>query len=61
MSAPVVSVHEDAHLADLVHLLADRGMSCLPVVDAEQRLVDMITQSDLVAGLYQNWMKRLSN
>lgn len=61
MSAPVVSVHEDAHLADLVHLLADRGMSCLPVVDAEQRLVGMITQSDLVAGLYQNWMKRLSN
>lgn len=60
MSAPVVSVREDAHLSDLVHLLADRGMSCLPVVDAEQRLVGMITQSDLVAGLYQNWMKRLS-
>ncbi|MCQ2031984.1 HPP family protein [Stutzerimonas zhaodongensis] len=59
MSAPVVSVEEGAHLTDLVHLLADRGMSCLPVVDAEQRLVGMITQSDLVAGLYQNWMKRL--
>ena len=59
MSAPVVSVGEDAHLVDLVHLLADRGMSCLPVVDAEQRLVGMITQSDLVAGLYQNWLKRL--
>jgi len=60
MSAPVVSVHEDAQLADLVHLLADRRMSCLPVVDGEQRLVGMITQTDLVAGLYQNWMKRLS-
>lgn len=59
MSAPVVSVQEGVHLTDLVHLLADRGMSCLPVVDAEQRLVGMITQSDLVAGLYQNWMKRL--
>lgn len=59
MSAPVVSVQEGAHLTGLVHLLADRGMSCLPVVDAEQRLVGMITQSDLVAGLYQNWMKRL--
>jgi len=34
-------------------------MSCLPVVDQEHRLVGMITQSDLVAGLYQNWMKRL--
>lgn len=59
MSAPVVSVHEGAHLTDLVHLLADRGMSCLPVVDAKQRLVGMITQTDLIAGLYQNWMKRL--
>jgi len=59
MSAPVVSVHEDAHLTDLVYLLADRRMSCLPVVDQEHRLVGMITQSDLVAGLYQNWMKRL--
>ncbi|WP_222910803.1 HPP family protein [Pseudomonas sp. DNDY-54] len=60
MSTPVVSVRADAHLADLVHLLADRGMSCLPVVDEDQRLVGMVTQSDLVAGLYQNWMKRLS-
>lgn len=61
MRAPVVSVREDAHLPDLVHLLADRGMSCLPVVDQEQRLVGMITQSDLIAGLYQSWMKRLSD
>lgn len=61
MTAPVVSVREDAHLSDLVFLLADRRMSCLPVIDAEQRLVGMITQGDLVAGLYQNWMKRLSD
>ncbi len=59
MSAPVVAVHEDTHLAELVHLLADRAMSCVPVVDADQRLVGMITQTDLVAGLYLNWMKRL--
>lgn len=61
MSAPVVSVREDAQLPDLVYLLADRGMSCLPVVDAEQRLAGIITQSDLITGLYQSWMKRLSN
>lgn len=61
MSAPVVTVDEAAHLTDLVHLLADRDMSCLPVLDAEQRLVGMITQGDLVAGLYQNWMKRLGD
>ena len=59
MSAPVVSVREDAQLPDLVHLLADRGMTCLPVTDQAERLVGMITQGDLVAGLYQSWMKRL--
>jgi len=59
MSAPVVSVREDAHLPDLVHLLADRSMTCLPVTDQAERLVGMITQGDLVAGLYQSWMKRL--
>lgn len=59
MSAPVVSVREEAHLPDLVHLLADRGMSCLPVTDRSQRMVGMITQSDLIAGLYQSWMKRM--
>lgn len=59
MSSPVVSVDANAHLTDLVHLLSDRGMSCLPVVDGGQHLVGMITQTDLVAGLYQNWIKRL--
>jgi len=61
MSAPVVSVREDAQLPDLVYLLADRGMSCLPVVDPAQRLVGIITQSDLISGLYRSWMTRLGS
>lgn len=59
MSRPVVSVTEDAHMADLVFMLSDRGLHCLPVVDQQERLVGMITQTDLIAALYQNWLKHL--
>ena len=59
MSTPVVSVTEDSHMVDLVFLLSDRGLHCLPVVDGQQRLVGMITQTDLIAALYRNWLKHL--
>lgn len=59
MSAPVQAVPADAHMVDLVFLLSDRGLHCLPVVDGEQRLVGMITQTDLIAALYSHWLKQL--
>lgn len=59
MSSPVVTVNETTHMVDLVFLLSDRGLHCLPVVDDQQRLVGMITQTDLIAALYQNWLKHL--
>ena len=59
MSSPVVSVREHAHMVDLVFLLSDEGLHCLPVVDEQQRLVGMITQTDLIAALYRNWLKHL--
>lgn len=59
MSAPVMSVRPDAHMVDLVFLLSDRGLHCLPVVDAQERLVGMITQTDLIAALYRYWLGRL--
>lgn len=59
MSTPVVSVTEDSHMVDLMFLLSDRGLHCLPVVDDQQRLVGMITQTDLIAALYRNWLKHL--
>ena len=39
------------HLVDLLPLFASTGHHHIPIVDAEQRLVGMITQSDLVAAL----------
>lgn len=59
MSSPVLSVRADAHMVDLVFLLCDHGLHCLPVVDAEERLLGMITQTDLIAALYRNWLKHL--
>lgn len=59
MSAPVVAVQQDVHMVELVFLLSDRGLHCLPVVDEHERLVGMITQTDLIAALYRNWLKQL--
>lgn len=59
MTAPVVTVNPDTHMVDLVYLLSDHGLHGLPVVDTQQRLVGMITQTDLIAALYQNWLKHL--
>ncbi|WP_120994615.1 HPP family protein [Stutzerimonas urumqiensis] len=59
MSSPVVSVRADTHMVELVYLLSDRGLHCLPVVDDQERLIGMVTQTDLIAALYANWLKHL--
>ena len=40
-------------IADLAGLFSDGGLHHLPVVDGERRVVGMISQSDLVAALFQ--------
>jgi CBS domain-containing membrane protein len=41
----------DRPLSELVPLFADTGHHHIPIIDAERRLVGIITQSDLVAAL----------
>ncbi len=53
MTAPVRTASVDQHIVELVPLLSDLGLHHIPVVDAERRLVGMVTQSDLVAALYR--------
>jgi CBS-domain-containing membrane protein/PII-like signaling protein len=48
MTRDVVSVHPDTPLGEVVRQLLDRDFRALPVVDAEQRLVGIITNRDLV-------------
>lgn len=52
MAAPVVTAREDMHIVELVPMLSDRGLHHIPVVDADARLVGMVTQSDLIAALF---------
>lgn len=41
----------DRHLAELLPLFSSTGHHHLPIVDAEDRLVGMVTQTDVVAAL----------
>lgn len=52
MTAPATTVREDAHIVSLVPLFTEHEIHHVPVVDAQQRYVGMVTQSDLVAALY---------
>lgn len=48
MSRDVASVTATTPVADLVRLLIDRALRCLPVVDADQRVIGIITDGDLL-------------
>lgn len=53
MTAPVQGVHPDEVVVLAVPRLSDLGLHHLPVVDADRRLLGMLTQSDLLAALYR--------
>jgi len=53
MSANVATARPDTPLSELVSALSDKGMHHFPVVDDKQRVVGMVTQSDLIAALYK--------
>lgn len=53
MTDRVRSARADQPIASLVPLFSDTGLHHLPVVDGNQRLVGIVTQSDLVAALYR--------
>lgn len=58
MTRTVQTVRADQALLDLVPMLSDAGLHHLPVVDAGGKLVGMITQSDLIAGLHFALLRR---
>ena len=53
MSHPVQVAQVQQHAMDLVPLFSQGGHHHIPIVDGEQRLVGMITQTDLVRTLAQ--------
>ena len=52
MTRQVRVASEDRHVIELVPLFSHEGHHHIPVIDADRRLVGIITQSDLVRALY---------
>lgn len=53
MTSKVRVARPEQPMVDLVGLFSDGGLHHMPVVDAQHRVVGMITQSDLVAALFK--------
>lgn len=54
MTETVFSVRIETPIAELVHQLSDKGLHHIPVVDEGQRVLGMVTQSDIIAALYKH-------
>ncbi|MEP9379597.1 HPP family protein [Aquabacter sp. CN5-332] len=54
MSVHVQSARPETPIADLVPLMADGGHHAVPVVDANDQLAGIVTQSDLIAALFRD-------
>lgn len=54
MTTAVRTAAFNQSILDLVPLFSDSGLHHLPIVDHNQRLVGMLTQSDVVAALYRS-------
>jgi CBS domain-containing membrane protein len=57
MTAPAVTAQSNMHIIELIPLMSQQRVHHhIPVVDEEQRLVGIVTQSDLVSALYHGRM-----
>lgn len=53
MTSRVVTVQADEPIVELVPVMANHGLHHIPVVDAQGRCVGMVSQSDVLAALYE--------
>ena len=51
MSRPAVTVRADASLKEATTLLDVRSLTTLPVVDSEGRVLGIVSEADLIAGM----------
>lgn len=49
MTSRVVSIGRDADLHEVAHLLSENNISGLPVIDAQSRVIGVITEKDVLA------------
>ena len=58
MRSKPVTARLDTPIVDLVPLMADVGFHHIPIVDEDERFAGIVTQSDLVAALYESRFAR---
>jgi CBS domain-containing membrane protein len=54
MQTPVRTVSQDEPIAELVPAMSNRGLHHVPVVDAKGVFVGIVSQSDLLAAVYES-------
>ncbi|RVU37387.1 CBS domain-containing protein [Rheinheimera riviphila] len=59
MTSPVISVSQDLGILQAAALLVERNISCLPVVDQQQRLIGIVSWKDIMRRIVQSQQKRL--
>ncbi|MFC0131608.1 hypothetical protein CR105_12250 [Massilia eurypsychrophila] len=57
MTAKVVTARAETPIVELVPLMSNAGLHHIPIVDDENRFVGMVSQSDLLASLYQGRLR----
>lgn len=58
MSSPVISVSQDLGILQAAALLVEKNISCLPVVDAQQRLIGIVSWKDIMRRIVQSQQRR---
>jgi CBS domain-containing membrane protein len=61
MTANPQAARLDTPISDLVRSLSDKTLHPIPVLDEHQRVVGMVTQSDLIAALYMRIVRKHTN
>lgn len=57
MTAKVVTARTGAPIVELVPLMSNAGLHHIPVVDGDNRFAGMVSQSDLLASLYEGRLR----
>jgi CBS domain-containing membrane protein len=60
MVSNVVTAREHTPIVELVPMMSNSGLHHIPVVDADSRFVGMVSQSDLLASLYEGRLAQLA-
>lgn len=50
MSKPAITIRPHQSLVDAAHLMASHGIHALPVVDADEQLLGILTTTDIIAS-----------